>query len=264
MKILLAFFTLYTSIAFADVDVPSPPQSLKANEVINSNAAETLITKINNLIEKKDDIYTKAKIIQETDKQIILNYEYQYNWRTSSNIESTLIYINKDNTWKLTANLSGRISSKNHIIDLTGDGISELILTSVHSFRSNLQSEQRIMVYDAMKNKYIASNLLANSDSSADCNGQKNINQEMSTQQQVPLPYIIIEEKVERVKQTSCDLEPVSKSTSKYVWSEKQSKFIPLGTQNVTSTPAEAESMTATPAETKSITSKLVEWLTSW
>ncbi len=48
MKSLLTLLLLFTTpIVFADIDVPEPPQNLQANEIINNDAATTLVNKIN-------------------------------------------------------------------------------------------------------------------------------------------------------------------------------------------------------------------------
>jgi hypothetical protein len=242
--LLVLLITLHTSFAFADVDVPPPPQTLKSTEITNANAAETLANKINNLVEKEEHRYTRAKIIEANDKQIILNYEYQYGWRASDNAESTLVYNIIEKDWQLKATLYGRINSKDHIVDLTGDGIAEIILTSVFGFRAQSRVEQRIMMFDGQTKNYVVANINTISEASADCNDQKNISQKLSIQKKSPLPFIIINENIEKVNKKNCNIEPVSNSITKYIWSAKEKKFIPADSGNVVS--------------------KVWKWISSW
>lgn len=226
--LLLLTISIFSPLAIADyLDAPAPPQILKATDIQDAKASNILINKISTLIEKKKDNYTFAKLISDKDGQIILSYGYKYGWRASDVVQQTLIYKKKNSDWILIDTINFSMDEKSIVGDLTGDGITELLVFDRSSFRTDFVSEEVIMIYDATTGKYINSGLTARTEvTEGECEERENTYNNLSVEKSIPTPIVVITLKRIKVNMSDCDGTLVFTSRQEYKWSAKQKKFI--------------------------------------
>lgn len=226
--LLLLSISIFSPLAIADKpDAPVPPQILKAADIQNVKASNILINKISTLIEKKEHNYTFAKLISDQDGQIILNYDYQYGWRASDVVQHTLIYKKSNSDWLLIDTINFSMDEKSIVGDLTGDGITELLVFDRSGFRNMIMSEEIIMIYDAATGKYIKSGLTARTEATVgECNDVENTYNNISIEKSVPSPIVVVTLKRTKVNKSDCEEVQTFTSRHEYEWSAKQKKFI--------------------------------------
>lgn len=228
-KLFLIFLvTIFSSLANADKpDAPIPPQLLKADDIQGQKAPDVLLNKINTLIQRTENNYTHAKIILAQGEKIILNYDYQYGWRASDVVQQTLIYKKKNLNWTLTDTINFSTEARSIIGDLTGDGVSELLVFDKSGFRNTIMSEEIVMQYDTTKEKYVKTGLIARTEATVgECNDMKNRYENISIEKSKSSPIVSITLKNTKVSKTDCEETPVFTSKREYEWSAKQKKFI--------------------------------------
>lgn len=263
---LFLMLSITLPLASADIDFPQPPYVLISSDINNAKPVNILLERIQALVKSGSEEKINAQPILVDDQQIIIAYEYTYGWRATDVAEQTLIYKKMEQDWQLSATLNGTVKPESFVGDLTGDGISELLVINSGGFRNQIEETQVLMLFDSTQKKYVPSGLEAHSMATrGECNEVDNNYEKISIGKSQHSPVVIITKEIKRINPVECEEKTTGTSTKEYAWAPEQNQFVQISSETLAENGQKKElSEKLDNKQAEESEGSFWDWLSSW